>query len=120
MLARYLGSIVRIQSTSFSILRCVIPVVWYNNNIINVLTKYSDIHVYYIVHSPDLSRELGSGVDAPEWHYPTQTCTIPQNVPSVQHATGALPLTSQPPHDKIAFLEVNIPIGTTCASYYYS
>jgi hypothetical protein len=75
---------------------------------------------YNQLHSPDLSRESGSGVGAPEWHHPTQTCTIPQNVPSVQHATGALPLTSQPPHNKVAFLEVNILAGTTCTSYYYS
>jgi len=75
---------------------------------------------YNQFHYPDLSRESGSGVGAPEWHHPTQTCTIPQNVPSAQHATGALPLTSHPPHDKVASLEFNIPNGTTCASCCYS
>jgi hypothetical protein len=71
------------------------------------------------LHSPDLSREPGSRVGAQECH-PAQTCTIPQNVLSVQHVTGALPLTSQPPHDKAAFLQFNIPTGITYANYCYS
>jgi hypothetical protein len=70
---------------------------------------------YNQLHSPDFSREPGSGDGAQEWHHPAQTCTIPQNVPSVQHVTEA-----QPPHVKVAFLEFNNLIGMTCASYYYS
>jgi hypothetical protein len=59
------------------------------------------------LHSPDLSREPSSGIGTQEWHHPAQTCTIPPNVSTVQLVTATPPLTSQPPYDKVAFLDFN-------------